>query len=142
MVDGFTKYCSSMTISIRKCPMENHHARKSNVMLPSERGPPAGMGLLASTATKRSAAQKIDNTHVVVLSGTGRAMVPVPEMSAFAERYGFRFAAHEMGDANRSARVERPFWFIERKFLARRSFAGWQDLYQQARPRCRRVQAA
>ena len=57
----------------------------------------------------------IDNTHVVVLRGTGRAMVPVPEMAAFAERYGFRFAAHELGDANRSARVERPFWFIERQ---------------------------
>jgi len=31
----------------------------------------------------------IDNTHVVVLSGTGRDMVPVPEMAAFAERFGF-----------------------------------------------------
>ena len=28
----------------------------------------------------------IDNTHVVVLRGTGRTMVPVPEMSAFAEQ--------------------------------------------------------
>ena len=45
---------------------------------------------------------QIDNTHVVVLKGTGRAMVPVPEMAAFAERYGFRFQAHEKGDANRS----------------------------------------
>src|SRR5438874_7110439 len=27
-----------------------------------------------------------DNTHVVVLRGTGREMVPVPEMAAFAER--------------------------------------------------------
>jgi hypothetical protein len=50
----------------------------------------------------------IDNTHVVVLRGTGAAMIPVPEMNAFAERFGFRFAAHERGDANRSARVERP----------------------------------
>src|SRR6267378_1742231 len=46
----------------------------------------------------------IDNTHVVVLRGTGREMVPVPEMAAFAERFGFRFVAHERGDANRSAR--------------------------------------
>ena len=75
----------------------------------------------------------IDNTHVVVLRGTGRAMVPVPEMAAFAERFSFRFVAHELGDANRSARVERPFWFIERNFLAGRSFASWQDLNQQAR---------
>jgi transposase len=73
---------------------------------------------------------EIDNTHVVVLRGTGRAMVPVPEMAAFAERFGFCFEAHELGDANRSARVERPFWFIERNFLAGRSFASWQDLNQ------------
>jgi transposase len=31
----------------------------------------------------------IDNTHVVVLRGTGRDMVPVPEMAAFAERFAF-----------------------------------------------------
>jgi len=83
----------------------------------------------------------IDNTHVVVLRGTGQAMVPVPEMAAFAERFDFRFVAHERGDANRSARVERPFWLIERNFLAGRSFADWQDLNQQARQWCDRVNA-
>ena len=31
----------------------------------------------------------IDNTHAVVLRGTGREMVPVPEMAAFGERFGF-----------------------------------------------------
>ena len=81
----------------------------------------------------------IDNTHVVVLRGSGRAMLPVAEMAAFAERFGFRFVAHERGDANRSARVERPFWFIERNFLAGRTFTGWQDLNQQARQWCDRV---
>jgi len=55
----------------------------------------------------------IDNTHVVVLQGTGRNMVPVPEMASFAERYGFQFQAHEKGDANRSARVERQFHYIQ-----------------------------
>jgi len=50
----------------------------------------------------------IDNTHVVVLRGTGREMIPVPEMEALGDRFGFRFVAHERGDANRSARVERP----------------------------------
>jgi hypothetical protein len=50
----------------------------------------------------------IDNTHVVVLRGSGREMVPVPEMAAFAERFGFQFVAHAIGNANRSARVERP----------------------------------
>jgi transposase len=64
----------------------------------------------------------IDNTHVVVLRGTGSEMIAVPEMEAFGERFGFRFVAHERGDANRSARVERPFSFIENNFLAGRTF--------------------
>ena len=81
----------------------------------------------------------IDNTHVVVLRGTGRDMVPAPEMAAFGERFGFRFAAHEIGDANRSARVERPFHFIEFNFLAGRTFSSWTDLNQQARQWCDRV---
>ena len=49
----------------------------------------------------------IDNTHVVVLKGTGRDMVPVPEMAAFADRYGFRFQAHAIGDAKRSGQESR-----------------------------------
>src|SRR6266571_108327 len=81
----------------------------------------------------------IDNTHVVVLRGTGREMIPVPEMEAFAERFGFRFVAHELGHANRSARVERPFWFIENNFLAGRTFSGWEDLNPQARQWCDKV---
>jgi len=78
---------------------------------------------------------------VVVLRGTGREMLPVPEMAAFAERFGFHFAAHEIGDANRSARVERPFSFIENNFLAGRTFASWEDLNQQARQWCDKVNA-
>src|ERR1700678_1388506 len=78
----------------------------------------------------------IDNTHVVVLRGTGREMIPVPEMEVFGERFGFRFVAHQIGDANRSARVERPFFFIENNFLAGRAFASWSDLNQQARQWC------
>ena len=81
----------------------------------------------------------IDNTHVVVLRGSGREMVPVPEMAAFAERFGFHFVAHAIGDANRSARVERPFAFIENNFLAGRTFASWEDLNQQARQWCDKV---
>jgi len=45
-------------------------------------------------------------------------MIPVPEMEAFADRFGFRFVAHQIGNANRSARVERAFSFIENNFLA------------------------
>jgi transposase len=81
----------------------------------------------------------IDNTHVVVLRGTGREMIPVPEMEAFAERFGFRFVAHQIGNANRSARVERPFSFIENNFLAGRTFTTWGDLNQQARQWCDKV---
>jgi len=81
----------------------------------------------------------IDNTHVVVLRGTGREMIPVPEMEAFADRLGFRFVAHERGDANRSARVERPFSFIENNFLAGRTFTGWPDLNLQAHQWCDKV---
>ena len=81
----------------------------------------------------------IDNTHVVVLRGTGREMIAVPEMEAFAERFGFRFVAHQIGNANRSARVERPFSFIENNFLAGRTFASWEDLNQQARQWCDKV---
>jgi transposase len=83
----------------------------------------------------------IDNTHVVVLRGTGRDMVVVPEMAAFAERFGFTFVAHAVGDANRSGRVERMFRFIERGFLPGRRFTDWADANRQARAWCDRVNA-
>ena len=83
----------------------------------------------------------IDNTHVVAASGTGASMVPAPEMAAFAERFSFAFRAHEKGDANRSARVERPFHFIEHNFLAGRSFTDLADLNQQALAFCDTVNA-
>ena len=83
----------------------------------------------------------IDNTHVVVLHGSGSGMIPVPEMEAFAERFGFRFAAHAIGDPNRKGRVERPFSFIENNFLAGRAFTSWSDLNTQARMWCDRVNA-
>jgi transposase len=83
----------------------------------------------------------IDNTHVVVLKGTGPAMIPVPEMAAFAERFGFTFVAHAVGDANRSGRIERMFRFIERGFLPGRRFTDWADANRQARAWCDRVNA-
>jgi hypothetical protein len=70
----------------------------------------------------------IDNTHVVVAHGTGANMVPAPEMAAFAERFGFEFEAHEVGDANRSAHVERQFHHVEGNFYPGRSFADFDDL--------------
>jgi transposase len=84
----------------------------------------------------------VDNTHVIVLRGTGKEMVPVPEMEAFARRLGFRFLAHEKGDANRSARVERPFHFIENNFLAGRTFTDFAHINHEARAWCDKVNAS
>jgi hypothetical protein len=58
----------------------------------------------------------VDNTSVVIARGTGKNAIPAPEMKAFGDRFGFHFEAHEKGDANRSARVEGPFYYIERNF--------------------------
>ena len=84
----------------------------------------------------------IDNPHVIVLLGTCAAMVPAPEMEAFAERYGFTFKAHEVGDANRSARVEGPFNYIENNFLAGREFTSWDHANEEVRKWCDKVNAA
>jgi hypothetical protein len=73
----------------------------------------------------------IDNTHVVVASGTGKGAVMAPEMEAFADRLGFVFVAHEAGDANRSARVEGPFYHVERNFYPGRTFRDFADLNEQ-----------
>ncbi len=78
----------------------------------------------------------VDNTHVVVLYGTGSDAVIVPEMAQFAEHLGFRFVAHRLGDANRSAKVERPFHYIENNFLVKRVFADFEDLNRQAHAFC------
>ena len=74
----------------------------------------------------------IDNTHVVVLRGTGKDMVPVPEMEAFGERYGFEWAAHAIGDADRKAIVERRFWWIETNFHAGREWASLDEANEAA----------
>jgi hypothetical protein len=63
-------------------------------------------------------------------------MVPAPEMAAFAKRFGFGFVAHEKGDANRSARVERPFDHIERNFYPGRTFVDLVDANAQFREWC------
>lgn len=69
----------------------------------------------------------LDNSTVIMIGGTGRYAVPAPEMAAFQKRYRFDFVAHERGDANRSARVERPFDFIEGNFYPGRTFADLAD---------------
>jgi hypothetical protein len=69
-------------------------------------------------------------------------MVPVPEMAAFAERYSFEFAAHEVGDANRSARVEGAFNFVDNNFLAGRVFDSFEHANREAVLWCDKVNAA
>jgi len=81
----------------------------------------------------------VDNTSVVIAHGTGRDAVPAPEMEAFSDRFGFKFKAHEKGDANRSARVERPFWFIENNFYPGRQFSDLEDLNRQAIDWCDKI---
>jgi hypothetical protein len=68
-------------------------------------------------------------------------MVPAPEMAAFGERFGFVFAAHEVGDANRSARVESPFNYVDMNFLAGREFDDWDHLNREAIIWCDKVNA-
>ena len=74
----------------------------------------------------------IDNSHVVIVCGTGKNAQVSPEMEAFEKRFGFKFLAHELGHADRSGKVERPFWYIERNFLAGRTFKDDDDLNRQA----------
>jgi hypothetical protein len=81
----------------------------------------------------------IDNSSVIVAHGSGPDAVMAPEMVALGRRFGFTFLAHRLGDANRSARVERPFHYIEHNFYPGRSFANLDDLNLQFRQWCQQV---
>jgi transposase len=74
----------------------------------------------------------IDNTSVVVASGSGADAVMAPEMAAFARTLGFEFRAHRIGHPDRKGRIERPFAWVESNFLAGREFADFDDLNRQA----------
>ena len=80
----------------------------------------------------------VDNTSVIIASGTGHNAIPAPEMKAFGDRFGFEFAAHELGDANRSARVERLFHYIENNFYPGRTFSDLGDVNRQLADWCAR----
>jgi hypothetical protein len=83
----------------------------------------------------------VDNTSVIRLRGTGMNMVPVPEMESFAEQRGFIFRAHEKGDANRSARVEIFFDYVQNNFLAGRKFQSFEHANQEAISWCDKINA-
>lgn len=84
----------------------------------------------------------LDNSTVIMTGGTGPDARAVPEMQAFSDRFGFKFVSHVVGDANRSARVEGPFWHVERNFYPGRTFGDLTDLNAQAITWCRTYNAA
>lgn len=84
----------------------------------------------------------LDNSTVIIASGSGPSARPADEMRAFAARFGFEFVAHRVGDANRSARVERPFHHIENNFYAGRDFDDIDDVNAQLRGWCDRLNHA
>lgn len=81
----------------------------------------------------------IDNSSVIIAQGRGADAIPADQMLALAKRFGFEFEAHAVGDANRSARVERPFHYIENNFYVGRTFTSLDDLNAQLRQWCDRV---
>jgi len=74
----------------------------------------------------------IDNTSVILVAGADTDAIVAPEMAAFARTLGFGFRAHRVGHADRKARVERPFAYIEKNFPAARQFCNFDDLNHQA----------
>jgi transposase len=75
----------------------------------------------------------IDNTNLARHGGTGKNALISSEMARFAQRYGFEFACHEVGHANRKAGNERSFFTVETNFFPGRKFSSIEDLNQQAR---------
>ena len=78
----------------------------------------------------------VDNTHVVVASGSGPDAIIAPEMVAFGALFGVSFIPHAIAHADRKGRIEKPFSYIENNFLAARTFQDWADLNAQARRWC------
>ena len=54
----------------------------------------------------------------------------------FGQIFGFEFFCHEIGDADRKARVERNFFYVQTNFLPGRTFSHCHDLNSQARTWC------
>jgi transposase len=81
----------------------------------------------------------IDNTSVIVAHGSGPEAEIAPEMEHFGHVFGVTFVPHAIGDADRKAKIERNFFYVERNFLAGRTFTDWQDLNEQARRWCMEV---
>jgi transposase len=78
----------------------------------------------------------IDNTSVILASGSGADAIITPECANFGKIFGFTFFAHAIRHSNRKGKIERPFYFIETNFLAGREFKDWNDLNQQSENWC------
>ena len=78
----------------------------------------------------------IDNTSVIVAHGSGPDAEIAPEMEHFGRIFGITFIPHAVGDPDRKAPVERNFSYVEKNFLAGRTFTDWFDLNAQARAWC------
>ena len=81
----------------------------------------------------------LDNSSVIIARGTGKNAVPAAEMQALADRFDFEFVAHEVGDKDRSGKVERPFHYIENNFYPGRTFESIEDLNEQLQAWCKKV---
>lgn len=81
----------------------------------------------------------IDNTSVLVAHGSGPEAEIAPEMERFGQIFGVKFIPHAIGDADRKAKMERNFFYVERNFLAGRTFTDWQDLNEQAKRWCMEI---
>jgi transposase len=81
----------------------------------------------------------IDNTSVIVAHGSGPDADIAPEMERFGQIFGVRFVPHAVGHPDRKARIERNFAYVEKNFLAGRTFTDWHDLNARARRWCEEV---
>lgn len=78
----------------------------------------------------------IDNTSVVLSGGSGKNAVICSQMECFGRTFGFHFIAHEINHPDRKGRIERLFSYVEKNFLAGRTFNDWRDLNSQALQWC------
>ncbi len=74
----------------------------------------------------------IDNTSVILATGSGADAIFSPEMINLGKVFGFSFFAHAINHSNRKGKIERPFNYIENNFLAGRDFKDWDDINQQS----------
>lgn len=81
----------------------------------------------------------IDNTSVLVAQGAGPNAQIAPEIRQIGTLFNTVFIPHNVGHSDRKARVERPFYYVERNFLAGRTFSDWNDLNHQGLEWCMNV---